>query len=453
MRLGFISEGFTSFGVIIAVLAVAGACGGSTANDAGPSSGAAARDGGIAGAGSAALPCDVDAILANNCRTCHSAPPRYGAPMPLMTWEHLHARAVSDPAKQVYELVTLKIANDASPMPPAPNARLPLADRKVLEDWARAGGPRGPEACENATKSTASTVACTPDLTLAPSEPWTMPADTGDEYVCWGIDLTKPTPTHITAFAPKIDNTKIVHHVVLYEANSSYDSKPTPCKSSSSISWRMVLGWAPGVNGLELPPEAGFPIATTGATHYVVQMHYSNPQRLVGEKDASTIELCTSAPRKYEADIVAFGTQDIKIPPNPPRGIFERECSITVPEPFAGLHLFAAMPHMHKLGVRMATELTPKAGGPKVDLGTVPSFDFNTQAWLPIKDATTAAGDVITTTCGWKNTTGGEVEFGENTADEMCYSFTIYYPRIKSELWSWAVPAGPPPFGSTCTTK
>ena len=55
--------------------------------------------------------------------------------------------------------------------------------------------------------------------------------------------------------------------------------------------------------------------------------------------------------------------------------------------------------------------------------------------------AVTKANDVIKTRCTWKNTTGDVVRFGEKTADEMCYSFTTYYPRINSALWSWAAPA------------
>lgn len=438
-----ITRFFHALGATTVAVVVGGACGGSANHSVGARSGVGDTDAGS----SADLPCDVDRVLSEQCRKCHSATPRFGAPMALESWDDLQAPAASDASKKVYEVALTRIDSDRSPMPPPPNARLRVEDRKTLTDWAAAGAPRGHASCaETKTSTPELSVRCTPDLTLAPSEPWIMPTDAGDEYVCWGVDLTKNPARHITAFAPKIDNTKIVHHVVLYEAPSSFDPKPAPCSSGGSLKWRMVLGWAPGTKGLELPPEAGFPIATTGATHYVVQMHYSNPQKLVGERDASTIELCTEPPRPNEADVIAFGTQDIKIPPHPPEGgVFKRECSVTVPDALAGLHLFASMPHMHKLGVTMSTVLVPKAGGPDVDLGTATRFDFNAQTWLPLR-ATSAAGDVITTTCGWVNNTGEEVRFGEKTADEMCYSFTMYYPRASGlgfgpDVWSWAAPA------------
>ena len=371
--------------------------------------------------------------------------------MPLLTWENLHAPSAG--SKKVYEVAALKVADDADPMPPEPNRRLSESEKNVLAAWAAAGAPRGEDNCETPTHSqTPLAVSCTPNLTLSPTSEWEMPADTGDEYVCWGVDLARDPATHITAFVPRVDNTRIAHHIVLYESDAAYSGTPTPCSASASISWRMVLGWAPGARGLELPPEVGFPISTNPEkpTHYVVQMHYSNPQKLSGEKDKSRIELCTSSPRKYEADVLAFGSQDFKIPAAPPQGgRYTIDCSLTVPLAFSGLRLFAAMPHMHKLGVAMSTTLVPKEGGGEVDLGTEANFSFDRQAWHAL-DATTKEGDVIRTRCSWVNNTGVEVGFGENTADEMCYSFTMYYPRIESPLWSWAAPALGPPIGATC---
>jgi hypothetical protein len=80
-----------------------------------------------------------------------------------------------------------------------------------------------------------------------------------------------------------------------------------------------------------------------------------------------------------------------------------------------------------------------------VDLGTVDNWSFDTQAWLPV-DTTVQTNDVITTTCTWRNGTGASVKFGEKTTEEMCYSFTMYYPKIDAlpggiPGWSWAFPA------------
>lgn len=397
------------------------------------------------------LPCDVDAVLAVNCRKCHDASPKFGAPMALVTADDLHAPAKSNPARRVYELVPERIADDKAPMPQPPNARLSDADRTTLSSWAAIGAPAGTAQCETTQPPPPDVVptACTPDLPILPSSDWAMP-DGNDVYVCYGVDLTRATPTQVVGFSPRIDNTSIVHHVVLFESSQAFSSTPTPCNAGGSLQWRMVTGWAPGGKGFELPPEAGFPLQKTGATHYVVQVHYSNPQALTGQKDHSGFDLCTvSPPRKYDADVMAFGTQNIKIPAG---GSLTAKCTTPMTGDYAGLHFIASMPHMHKLGTDMSTELfAGSKTGPASDLGTVNGWNFNTQAWLEIGASgaggvVSTAKDFVTTTCTWKNTTGSQVTYGEKTSDEMCYSFTTYYPRIPG-LLSWAQPA----LTSSCT--
>jgi len=401
------------------------------------------------------VPCDVAKILSEKCGACHSATPEFGAPNPLVTMSDLYRVAKSDPSRKLYELVAARVANDERPMPPYPNARLAESDRAILAAWAAAGAPPSTSAADCSTKPPVVDpgVSCKPDLAIGPATPFAMQASAGDEYVCYGVELSRPTPTHVTALAPRIDNTKIVHHVVLFESEQAYSSTPTPCNAGGSVQWRMLTAWAPGGKGMELPPAAGFPLKTDGAgkTHYVVQMHYSNPQALTGQVDQSGFDLCTAPPRQYEADVLAFGTQNIDIPAG--AAAYERTCSITVPQQLAGIHLFAVMPHMHKLGTAMKTELL--AGGPtgaSSDLGEVKAFSFDTQAWQSIQGlpgetgVVTKTNDVIKTRCQWKNTTGAPVKFGENTADEMCYSFTVYYPKIASPVWSWATPS----FTSQC---
>ncbi len=400
------------------------------------------------GSAGGALPCDVDAILAANCRQCHASSPQFGSPMPLVTLGDLRADAPSAPGRKVYELVTERIADDRRPMPEPPNRRLDVSERATLTAWVAAGAPAGAAVCAAKPIEPAKGVTCKPNLPIAPAAAWEMPASSGDEYACYGVELKPAAPTHVVGFAPRIDNASIVHHIVLFESDKAYSPTPIKCSAGGSLQWRMVSAWAPGGAGFELPPDVGFPLKTTGSTHYVVQMHYSNPQALPNQRDTSGFDLCTSTPRTYEADVLAFGTQELTIPPNRPT--YASTCSITVPPQLAGLHLIASMPHMHKLGTSMTTELL--SGGPAgaaTDLGTTANFSFNTQAWLPITGASgvvTKANDVIRTRCAWNNATGDAVRFGEKTADEMCYSFTVYYPRVSAPLWSWAAPAA----ASTC---
>jgi hypothetical protein len=184
-----------------------------------------------------------------------------------------------------------------------------------------------------------------------------------------------------------------------------------------------------------LPPEAGF--AEDASTHLVVQLHYVNPLGVSPTSDASGFDLCTTDQlRPADADVMSFGTEAISIPPN---ATITETCDVQVPSYGPTTHLFAAFPHMHKLGISIATTAFPAAGG-SVDLGSQPHWNFGAQGWIPISDVL-APGDVVETRCTWTNTTDQTAGFGASTPDEMCFSFTMYYPKITNPAWSWALPA------------
>jgi hypothetical protein len=356
--------------------------------------------------------------------------------MPLTTWDSLQAPAKSDPTKKVYELVSARIKDNARPMPQAPNPRLASQDVATIDAWIAAGTPKSATTCTTVTPDAGvQPLTCTPDQTMAPASAWTMPQNAQDEYVCYGVDVTAAQKRHIIAIAPVVDNPKIVHHVLLFQTDQTVSTTPRPCSAGGGQGWRMMFGWAPGGKNIELPPEAGFP--QEGTTHYAVQVHYNNAQGLVGEQDKSGFKYCTGAPRANDADVMAFGNVNFSLPPNSTR---RTTCQMTYPAQYPALTLFAALPHMHKLGLSINTTVQRGAATP-MDIGTANPFDFQNQVFQEFKVGV-APGDVIRTICNWRNTTGQTVGFGEGTADEMCYSFTMYYPKITASLYNWQAPAG-----------
>jgi hypothetical protein len=222
------------------------------------------------------LPCAVDDVLQRNCRTCHASPPQFSAPMSLLTFDDVHAPAHSDPSKQVYEMMGIRIHDDAKPMPQPPNPRLSAADMATLDAWIAAGAPAGTGSCtapgvDGGVASDAGDASTSadappqpdvyipstcPDLHVQPPTPWQMPQTTDDQYVCYGFDVTPTAKRHAIRITPRLDNTRILHHMILFQADSTYSSTPTPCDFTTSVQWRMVYGWAPGAQTLDLPPEA-----------------------------------------------------------------------------------------------------------------------------------------------------------------------------------------------------
>ena len=111
----------------------AGQCGDSVP-DAGPG---LEPDAGPAGEG---LPCDVEALLASQCRTCHGAHLSGNAPMPLVTREHM-LKPSSVTGLSVGALSVARMKKTSAPMPPA--GVLPTEQVALLENWVNAGMPAG----------------------------------------------------------------------------------------------------------------------------------------------------------------------------------------------------------------------------------------------------------------------------------------------------------------------
>jgi hypothetical protein len=390
---------------------------------------------------SGTLPCDVDTLLARSCRGCHSSPPQFGAPMSLGTYTDLHAVSASQPTQKIYERVLERVHADTHAMPPPPNAPLSRDELAVLDRWASAGAPAasaaGGSAC-NASDAGAPPVhpplSCTPDVHLAPTSPWAMPETTDDIYVCYGFDVTSAQKRHLVGIAPKIDNPAIVHHLLLFQADRAVSSTPTPCTGNWSR-WRIVYGWAPGGGNFELPPEAGF--AQEATTHYALQVHYNNVLHRPGQQDSSGFDFCTTDHlRPHDADTIAFGSAQFQIPP---RSTADITCDSKIPAGIPPLHLFAAFPHMHQLGTAISTVKVDANGAAGAPLGAQLRWDFQNQVYMPI-DATIAGGDTVRTRCAWENPGDTAVTFGERTEDEMCFSFTMFWPRVDDPSWHWMTP-------------
>lgn len=429
--------------VLVSLFAVG--CGSSAANDsdvnadAGVDTGAAAD---TAGTPAGQVPCDVDAILEKNCRSCHGATPTFGAPMSLTTLADV--QKYKDAVKSRINLP----ADAKGRMPQKPNAALSAADLATMNAWLDGGLAARTGDCASAdagTDPTSTPLSCKTDVQLRPKSKWAMPTDSKDVYVCYGFELDTATKKHIVGIEPKISNSKIVHHILLMQSDTAVDGTPVRCSEGSIARYRMLYAWAPGVGPFEMPKEAGLP-AEPGKAHYVVQIHYNNVKALDGEQDDSGFDLCsTTELRPNDADVLAFGTMKFNIPAKSKHDV---TASWTIPSFIPEIHAIGAFPHMHQLGKSLSTTLHPKAGG-TVDLGTDPAFDFNNQFFAHLPNVTIKAGDTVKTRCVWENPTANAVSFGENTENEMCYGFTMYYPKLTASSWSWAAPS----FLSTTTVN
>ncbi len=122
--------------------ALAFGCGSSVSSD-GPSGGTGGSGGGSGTGSDSGLPCEVDAVLAAHCRSCHAAKPTAGAPFPLMTYDDLLAASKIDPTQTVAERSLARMKAAASPMPPPPAAPASADEITAFEAWITQGMPKG----------------------------------------------------------------------------------------------------------------------------------------------------------------------------------------------------------------------------------------------------------------------------------------------------------------------
>lgn len=132
-------------------LAVVAACG--TAVTESPSvsgystgSGGSGSGGATASTGTAGmegLPCEVAALLASKCVSCHSSTHTADIPNALVTYADLTAKSKTDATMTVAQMALARMKSTTSPMPPLGGTPASAAEIAAFEAWINAGTPMG----------------------------------------------------------------------------------------------------------------------------------------------------------------------------------------------------------------------------------------------------------------------------------------------------------------------
>lgn len=86
------------------------------------------------------LPCDVAAVITNNCLSCHAGSSPQGS-VSLVSYADLTGPSPADPGSTVLARSLVRMRDATSPMPPT--GMLADADIAVLQAWSDAGAPKG----------------------------------------------------------------------------------------------------------------------------------------------------------------------------------------------------------------------------------------------------------------------------------------------------------------------
>jgi len=91
------------------------------------------------------LPCDVHAVLAAHCTSCHGDPPTSNAPYSLVTYSDL-VRTVN--GAEVAQRALARMQSATVPMPPPPATPVTASELATFSAWVTAATPSGdPNAC------------------------------------------------------------------------------------------------------------------------------------------------------------------------------------------------------------------------------------------------------------------------------------------------------------------
>jgi len=291
---------------------------------------------------------------------------------------------------------------------------------------------------------------------------YALPNTLDTYYSCQGFDLSSENKRHIVALEPLIQeaNTPHVHHVVVHrcKAGKFFDDhvKPVACNpqeaddpldmhghggdsptgSSGGACEGLVYVWAAGQGLFVLPEDAGIPFGAGENSHFIVEIHYDNPEKTPGIVDSSGFRIhWTESLRKHDAATLTVGDGTVSdgtpIPARSPEDHRQYTCPEECTSRFTeDIHVFGTAPHMHYVGRTIWTTVT-RAGQYYADLDRKEYWNNGFQkAIYRDKTFTIKPGDRLTTHCVFDTKRMERpVSFGSSTKNEMCMDFVFYYPR------------------------
>ena len=407
----------------------------------------------------------VSLILANRCVQCHTEG-GIRSDTPLDDF---------DTAKGLAALIKEKITERT--MPPylagfdcneySNDERLTEAQIAAISDWADNGAPEGQPKADQVVdvEPLLDYSMDRVDLELKLPTPYT-PVSTPDDYRCFLMDWPETEVKYVTGWGVKVDNAKIVHHIIAYyvppenvaayEAFEAAESEPGyACyggpagKGASSADQRAtwIGGWAPGGKAGKMPLNTGIKVKPGGKI--ALQMHYSMTQNEPSADQSSIVFQLEDSVEKPAfilpwTNFKWLGGDGMNIPAGESDVVHSFSNSPHMLFSFLGtvidnpLTLHAVGLHMHVLGISGTVFVQRADGTTEECLLDQPHYDFNWQRNYVFKEPVLIyPGDKLGVECHWDNSlqnqllvdgkprTPRDVSWGDGTVDEMCLA--VFY--------------------------
>jgi hypothetical protein len=282
-----------------------------------------------------------------------------------------------------------------------------------------------------------------------------------DEYRCfpvpWPSKYTKDV--FMTGYRAVPSNPRVVHHVEVYyipkaqvqTVMSKDAADPGPgytCFGGPGAGNGTVGGWAPGSPGYDYPSNVGIKIEAGSVM--VIQVHYNTQTAGQAEPDQTKVEF------KVDDNVVEGGYDfwmnyswaagGMNIPAGKADVSFDWSAdptSLNGGNMFGGgagkpIKIYTAGIHMHNLGTTGFMHLKRK-DGTRQCIVEINDWDFHWQGGVRLQNPILVnPGDVIEMECRYDNSQANQptyqgkqqaprnVNWGENTTDEMCLGILLW---------------------------
>jgi hypothetical protein len=379
---------------------------------------------------------EVAPIIYNNCTKCH----RNGGIAPFKL------ESYSD-AYLWHPYIATEVNNRTMPpWPPDVSYSRFMHERTLTQDeintivaWANAGAPQGDPQKEPAVPQfpPGKILPGVPDLTLR-MPVYESKADHVDEYACFPIPSGLTEDKFIRAIEIVPGNPSIVHHVIVFAADSTITDCTMPILAGQTL-----MGYAPGAPPTVFPSgnDLKLGMKLKAGSNIMLQLHY--PMGTAGEIDSTSVNFYFYPDGETGIRAVTSGPylQNFIFPPIQPNTVVTVDGWYTELE--GGLQLggttredmslFAVFPHMHLIGRSIISyAITPDHD--TIRLVNINDWDFHWQGFYFFKNLIKIpAGSRLAGRGIYDNTSNNHhnpfhppqtISVGEATTDEM---FLISY--------------------------
>lgn len=405
---------------------------------------------------------DIAPLVAEHCGSCH-----YDggiAPFSMASYEGVKPWAPAMAADVEMGIMppwhALETDECTPPFPFKHDARLSDDLKALISEWSANGAPEGdPKLAAPIPEPPSLDLAGASKTALMQSE-LTVPAagQVRDYFNCLSIDPGNASTVYLDGLQVIAGNRSIVHHVLIY-VDTKGDSAKWPggvkmdCGGGPGgvAGAQLVAGWVPGGMPIEPPPNVGTELLP--GTRLIMNVHYH--AAAAAQKDSKTglaLRWKDTAPAWSSLFVLVgdpgFGTPldgPLMIPAGAKGHIEEYSWKVGLngkdfPD-LVDVRLWAALNHMHKVGVDLKVWIEDRDSGDATCLLQTPKWDFNWQRSYaydtPIETGfRVRSGDTVRVRCTYDNTLdnpgvqemlaeiGGkepvDVVLGEGTLNEMC---------------------------------